>query len=106
MIIIATSKAPQIDREELKKILQSARPGRPGEPMPQQQPQASAPQSQMAQQTPPQQPNPQQNNNSGFAAPAQNPQIAQMRVPPQGRPAPNFSPKGTQVPLVAVAAGM
>lgn len=101
---IATSKAPQIDREELKKILQSARPGRPGDPMPQQQPQASAPQSQMAQQTPPQQPNPQQNNNSGFAAPAQNPQIAQMRVPPQGRPAPNFSTSMTAGSAIEQAA--
>src|ERR1700675_2931 len=27
---IATSKAPQIDREELRKILQSSHPGRPG----------------------------------------------------------------------------
>jgi TonB family protein len=88
---IATSKAPQINREELRKILQSAHPGRPGEPMQQQQPQASAPASQMAQQAPPPQANPQQNNSSGFVAPAQNPQIAQMRVPVQGRPAPNFS---------------
>lgn len=71
--------------------------------MPQQQPQASAPQSQMAQQTP-QQPNPQQNNNSGFAAPAQNPQIAQMRVPAQGRPAPNFSTSMTAGSAIEQAA--
>jgi hypothetical protein len=31
---IATSKAPQINREELKKILQSSRPGPPGETAP------------------------------------------------------------------------
>ena len=85
---IATSKAPQIDREELRKILQSSRPGRPGEPA-QQQP---AP-NQMAQQQPPApQESPQQNNNSGFSAPAQNPQIAQLQAPPQGgRPTPSFS---------------
>jgi TonB family protein len=91
---IATSKAPQIDRNELRKILQSERPGRPGEQAPQPQMQPSAPQqpSHTAQQSPPPQPNPQQNNNSGLVAPAQNPQIAQMRVPPQGSTqAPNFN---------------
>src|SRR5208337_100665 len=35
---IATSKAPQINHEELKKILESARAGRPGENAQQQQP--------------------------------------------------------------------
>ncbi|MBZ5656514.1 MAG: TonB C-terminal domain-containing protein [Acidobacteriia bacterium] len=86
---IATSKAPQIDRDELRKILQSARPGRPGESA-QQQP--MQPPAQMAQQPPPAaQENPQQNNNSGLVAPAQNPQIAQLQVPPQGgRPTPSF----------------
>jgi TonB family protein len=99
---IATSKAPQIDREELRKILQSARPGRPGDSMPQQQPQASAPQ--MAQQQPPAQQGPQQNNNSGIVAPTQNPQIAQMRVPPQGRPVPNFSTSMTAGSAIEQAA--
>ena len=85
---IATSKAPQIDREELRKILQSSRPGRPGEPAQQQQGQPPAAQSQMAQQQPPA---PQENNNSGITAPAQNPQIAQMQMPPQGgRQMPSF----------------
>lgn len=101
---IATSKAPQIDREELKKILQSARPGRPGEPMPQPQAQASAPQNQTAQQQPAPQPNPQQSNNSGVVAPAQNPQIAQMRVPAQGRPTPNFSTSMTAGSAIEQAA--
>lgn len=102
---IATSKAPQINREDLKKILQSARPGRPGEPMPQQQPQASAPQSQMAQQpAPAPQQSPAQNNNSGLVAPAQNPQIAQMRVPPQGRQTPNFSTSMTAGSAIEQAA--
>ncbi len=99
---IATSKAPQINREELKKILESARPGRPGEPMPQQPPQPSAA-SQMAQQAPP--PNSQQNGSSGLVAPAQNPQIAQMRVPPQGsRPMPNFSTSMTAGSAIEQAA--
>ena len=89
---IATSKAPQIDREELRKILQSSRPGRPGEPAQQQPGQPPATQGQMAQQQPPPpQENPQQNNNSGITAPAQNPQIAQMQLPPQGGgPMPSF----------------
>jgi TonB family protein len=88
---IATSKTPQINREELKKILQSSRPGRPGEPTPQQQ--AQPPANQVAQQPPPApQENPQQNNNSGLVAPAQNPQIAQLQTPPQGgRPTPSFN---------------
>jgi len=79
---IATSKAPQLDRKELKKILDSARPGRPG---------PSAP--------PAQQPAPQ-----AAAAPApQAPQdqrlrslhaaelVARLQTPPEGRPTPNFS---------------
>jgi len=95
---IATSKAPQIDREELRKILQSPRPGRPGESQ-QQQTQPPAAQQQTAQQPPPQD-NPQQNNNSGFVAPAQNPQAAQMQAPPQGgRPTPSF-----KTPMTAGAA--
>jgi len=41
---IATSHAPQIDRQELKKILEAARPGRPGANGPEpQQPQPAAP---------------------------------------------------------------
>ncbi len=83
---IATSKAPQINREELRKILESSRPGRPGESAPQQQPPAAA-QNQIAQQQPPAQ---QPNNNSGLVAPAQNPQIAQMHAPPRGQ-IPSFS---------------
>jgi TonB family protein len=96
---IATSKAPQIDREELRKILQSSRPGRPGEPQQPMQPPAA--QGQMAQQQPPAaQESPQQNNNSGLVAPAQNPQIAQLRAPPQGgQPTPSF-----KTPLTAGSA--
>src|SRR5208337_3264435 len=72
--------APQINREELKKILESARAGRPGE---------------NAQQQPPtqgQQP-PQENSqqSSGFVQPQPNDQTAQLRLPPQNRPQPNFN---------------
>jgi TonB family protein len=95
---IATSKAPQINRDELKKILQSARQGRPGEmgqPVPPPQ------QPQIAQQQPQQQPqqvNPQQGG--GFIPPRQNDQVAQLRLPPQGsQPQPSF-----KTPLTAGSA--
>jgi len=81
---IATSKAPQINRQELKKLLESSRPGRPGEQAPQQPTPAPA----VAQNQPPPQPQetPQQNRNSGFVAPAQNNQTAQLQAPPRGKP--------------------
>src|SRR5882724_4845977 len=72
---IATSKAPQINRQELKKLLESARPGRPGAQAPQQ----PTPPPAVGQNQPPPQPqeSPQQSTNSGFVAPAQNNQPAQ-----------------------------
>src|SRR6195256_937408 len=79
---IATSKAPQINRQDLKKLLESARPGRPGQQAPQQAPpppagaQTQPPQQEM------QQPNP--NPNSGLVAPAENPPTAQLQTPPRG----------------------
>jgi len=80
---IATSKAPQINREELKKILESAHPGRPGEggPLPQE---GAPPQTAQNQQQPQQ--------GSGLVPPQQNDQVAQLRLPPQGgnRPQPSF----------------
>jgi TonB family protein len=81
---IATSKAPQLDRKELKKILDSARPGRPGPTAPPAQqpaPQASAPPAPQApaQEQPSPQPPPQQNS------------VARLQTPPEGRPTPNFS---------------
>jgi TonB family protein len=75
--------------------------------MPQQQVQASAPQqSQMAQQQAPPAPqqSQQQSNNSGIVAPQQNPQIAQMRAPTQGRPTPNFSTSMTAGSAIEQAA--
>lgn len=86
---IATSKAPQINREELKKLLESTHPGQPGPSGPQSQP--APPQSAQNQSPQPQtQQNPQPG--SGFAAPQQNDQTAQLRTPPMGnRPVPNFN---------------
>jgi len=77
---IATSKAPQLDRKELKKILDSARPGRPGPSAPPaQQPAPPAPAAQAPQEQPSQQPPPDQN------------QVARLQTPPEARPTPNFS---------------
>ena len=78
---IATSKAPQINREELKKILQSSRPGPPGESAQQPPAQGQAAQNQ-------QPPAPQEN--SGFAQPQPSDQTARLQTPPQNRPVPNF----------------
>jgi TonB family protein len=78
---IATSKAPQLDRKELKKILDSARPGPPGSQA-QSQPAAPAPAAQgpQAPQAPPSpQPPPDQN------------QAARLQTPPAERPTPNFN---------------
>jgi outer membrane biosynthesis protein TonB len=77
---IATSKTPRLDRDELKKILDASRAGRPGLPAAPQQAPA------VAQNQPPPSPqeNPQEPPNSGFSPPAQtNP--AQLQAPPQGR---------------------
>jgi TonB family protein len=78
---IATSKAPQIDREELKKILESAHPGQPGA-------NAQQPQGQAAQNQPAPQENPQ-----GTTPPGD--QTSQLRIPPQNRPQPNFNAQMT-----------
>src|SRR5271166_1458382 len=73
---IATSKAPQIDRQELKRILDAARPGRPGPsgtPSPDQQP---APQA-SAQNAPPA---PQQG--APQAPPSNQNMVAKLQPPP------------------------
>jgi TonB family protein len=96
---IATSKAPQIDRETLRKLLPSPRAGHPGESAPPPRPAAQSPSTQQQPPATPQQ-NAQQSNSSGLVAPAQNPQIAQMRVPPEGgKQNPSFS-----TPMTAGAA--
>jgi len=78
---IATSKAPQLDRKELKKILDSARPGPPGSQA-QSQPAAPAPAAQ-GPQAPQAQPSPQ-------PPPDQN-KAARLQTPPAERPTPNFN---------------
>src|SRR5208282_3074619 len=89
---IATSKAPQINREELKKILQSSRAGRPGEGA--QQPSAQG------QQVP--QENPQQH--SGFPQPPPSDQTARLQTPPQVRPMPDFNARLTPGSAIEQAA--
>jgi outer membrane biosynthesis protein TonB len=88
---IATSKTPQVNREDLRKILQSAHPGQPGARVPQPPAQGQPPQSQAAQNQPP--PTPQENPqpNSVLPPPRQSDQIAQVQPPPQARPQPNFN---------------
>jgi hypothetical protein len=87
---IATSKAPQINREDLKKILRSAHPGQPGANVQQPPAQGQPPQNQAAQNQQPSAPreNPQQ------AFPQQPPsnQTAQLQTPPQAsRPKVDFN---------------
>jgi TonB family protein len=99
---VATSKAPQINRQDLKKILESARRGRPGPIAPQ--PGAGAtppPQPQAAQSVPQQQPQTNPEPSAGFAQPSQNDQVAKLQAPPQGgaKVQPNFN-----VPMTAGSA--
>jgi TonB family protein len=82
---VATSRAPQLDRNELKKILDSARAGAPGPGGPPAPPQpATSPAPEAAQNAPPQQQQPSQ------PPPDQN-QIARLQTPPVARPKPTFS---------------
>ncbi len=81
---MATSKAPQLDRKELKKILDSARPGAPGPGGPPAQsqvappaPAAPSPQAPQEQPSPP--PPPDQN------------QVARLQTPPAAKPTPSFN---------------
>jgi TonB family protein len=81
---IAQSKSPQLDRKELKKILDSARPGRPGPsvpPAPSQQPAPAA----AAEQTPPAPPE------QASPQPPPSNQTARLQTPPAGAPRPSFS---------------
>jgi TonB family protein len=98
---IATSKAPQINREELKKILESARPGRPGANV-QQPPAEGQPAQNQAAQV--QQPPAPQENSQGFAQPRPSEQTAQLQAPPQSRPKPNFNTSVTAGSAIEQAA--
>jgi TonB family protein len=84
---IASSRAPRLDREELKKIL--ARPGAPGPSgPPAQAPQPAAPAPSVAPNTPA----PQQQAQAAPPAAAQN-QAARLQAPPAA-PKPTFTTKG------------
>jgi TonB family protein len=90
---ISNSKAPQINREELRKLLAATpHPGQPGSMAPQAPPAPPPPQAAQNQAPPqPQQQNPQPG--SGFVQPQPSDQTAQLRLPQQGgnRPVPNFN---------------
>ena len=90
---IATSKAPQINREDLKKILQSAHPGPPGANVPQPPAQGQPPQVAQNQQPAA------QDNSQGLAQPQASDQPARLQTPPQSRPQPSF-----KTPLTAGSA--
>jgi TonB family protein len=84
---IATSKAPQLDRKELKQILDASRPGRPGPsapPTPSQQP---APPSPMAAQSN-SPPAPQMGQQAAPTPAPQANQMAKLQTPPVGSPNP------------------
>jgi TonB family protein len=85
---IATSRAPQLNREELKKILDSSRQGRPGPSGPPAQPQPPSPQ---AQSPAPQQP--QEQAQQAAPPPPQNQnQTAKLQMPnPAAQPKPSFN---------------
>ena len=97
---VATSKAPRINHEELKKILQSAHPGQPGANVQAPPAQGQPPQNQVAQNQPPAL----QDNSQGFAQPQTSDQTAQLRTPPQSRPQPNFNTSMTAGSAIEQAA--
>jgi TonB family protein len=87
---IATSKSPHVDPKELKKILDAARAGRPGQggppaPPPQPQQQAMAPNAQPQPQEQPQEQAP------APPPPANTNQMAKLTTPPMASPKPSFS---------------
>jgi TonB family protein len=97
---IATSKAPQINREDLKKILQSMHPARPGPNTPQ--PPAPSPPAQnpVAQNQPPAA----QDSSQGLTPPQPTDQAPKLQTPPQNRPVPNFNAQMTPGSAIEQAA--
>jgi outer membrane biosynthesis protein TonB len=97
---IATSKAPQINREDLKKLLPSPHPGQPGANV-QAPPATGQPPQNQAQSQPPQ-----QNPQPASEPPPQNNQTAQLQTPPQptNRPVPNFNTQMTAGSAIEQAA--
>jgi len=97
---IATSKAPQISREDLKKLAESRRPGTPGTNV--QAPPAEGQAPQVAQNQQP--PAPQDNSQQGLTSPQQTNSTAQLQTPPQTRPQPNFNTSMTAGSAIEQAA--
>jgi TonB family protein len=98
---IATTKAPQINREDLKKLLASRRPGQPGTNVQAPPAQGQPPQNQAAQNQPP----PQENTQQASAPSPPSDQTAQLRTPPQqNRPVPNFNTSMTAGSAIEQAA--
>jgi outer membrane biosynthesis protein TonB len=83
---IATSKAPQINHEELKKILQTPHPGQPGAHVQAPPAQGQPPQNQVAQNQAPATPQ----TSQGFVQPPPIEQTPRLQTPPQ-RPTVNFN---------------
>jgi len=87
---IATSKSPHVDPKELKKILDAARAGRPGQggpPAPPPQPQQQA----MAENAPPQPQEQPQQQSPAPPPPTNTNQMAKLTTPPMATPKPSFS---------------
>lgn len=76
---IASSRAPQLDRQELQKILDSARAGRPGPPSPPEQAAQQPTPPVVAQGAPQQQPQPAR---PSAASPGEQNQMAKLQTPP------------------------
>ena len=100
---IASSRNPSLDRNELRKILDSGRPGAPGPGGVRSRPTPPMPQQQMAQSQPgQQQQNPATQQGTGQAAPAQTSETAKLQpVPPMSSGAGAFG-TGTLSPGRAI----
>src|SRR5207248_8833280 len=83
---IAQSKSPHVDAKELKKILDAARPRRPGQGG-----QPSPPPQQQAQNAPPQPQEQPQQSAPTPPPPANTNQVAKLTTPPMATPKPSFS---------------
>jgi TonB family protein len=98
---VATTRRPQLDPKELRKILDSSRPGAPGPSAPPaQQP---APPAQMAQNSPPEMQPPQQQQPEPQSPPVNQGQIAKLNLPPS-QPRPSFSNSMSAGSAIAQAA--
>jgi outer membrane biosynthesis protein TonB len=98
---MAMKRSPQLDRQELRRILDSSRPGRPGPPSPQgPAPQPSPPAA--AQAAPPQAQQQQQQAAQARPPDQQNNQMAKLQPPPQ--PKVNFGAPQSAQSTIAEAA--